>query len=577
MKKNVFITMALAAGLALTACNGEDYLENIPVEEILQQNVSPLTRGVVDPTTVEQFRRTYGVGFSYDGLWGEKCNLKDIRCQVFDLAKVNALSYEICEDLVLTSTDNQTKFEQTCSFSKSAYEQSVDFHADVNANLILINGKGEGKVSMWEGGQTNSFFCVSSAISPALSVRLEGASLAALIEDGRTEILSKNFLECCKWMETHTSELVVDSFLQRYGSHVVTYAVMGGRLDIEMRMNLDSLLDVTDTKVLGDLSMAEIVKMKAESESHKKELNLMNSAECRISICGGDVSLIPSSMMHFNFNEKPDLSSYATAWMASIKYDPDDYQNSNLEMTDMEIMPIWDFIPNKEVADRVKKRVMGSTADLLREVGYQNGVNTEINLSIESVNCKLANSRNFQSFKNAPMVNVICAGRYVASICWERIEDIDPHNDVKVVYPVYDREVNLSSGMCIHNGTAYQVRNLRNGYSVTKVGEAQDNKMYLNGGVPGITRFENVNYVQSYNLPAIELANSVKSDGSVGAQNIYQVYKSGLDFLLNNKDGKAQKGNVSGLPNWEYNRYYDRMVRNKTYKYYWNPKEINHQ
>jgi hypothetical protein len=175
------------------------------------------------------------------------------------------------------------------------------------------------------------------------------------------------------------------------------------------------------------------------------------------------------------------------------------------------------------------------------------------------------------------MVNVICAGRYVASICWERIEDIDPHSDVKVVYPVYDREVNLSSGMCIHNGTAYQVRNLRNGYSVTKVGEAQDNKMYLNGGVPGITRFENVNYVQSYNLPAIELANSVKSDGSVGAQNIYQVYKSGLDFLLNNKDGKAQKGNISGLPNWEYNRYYDRMIRNKDYKYYWNPKEINYQ
>lgn len=578
-QKSLVFAIGLAVVLALTACSDDRSLDSQiakSYEDYVEHSTSPLTRAVDDPTTVEQFRRTYGVGFSYDGLWGEKCNLKDIRCQVLDLAKLREVGSEVCEELVTPSTDNATKIDHYSSFSRSAYEQSVDFRADVKANLILINGKGEGKVSVWEGGQTNSFYSVSTVTSPALSVKLETPSIQALIEEGRTELLSKNFLECCKWMETHTDPMVVDSFLRRYGSHVVTTATMGGRLDIEMKMELDSVLNVVDTRVLGDLSVLEIVKIKSESESSKKELKLMNSADCRVSIIGGDISLIPSNLLHFSFADRPDLSTYATQWMSSIKYDPDNFEKSNLEMTDMEVTPIWEFIPNKQVAERVKNHVVSSTVDLLREAGYQNGVNTEINLLMNNLEVRLGDKPTSVSVSNAKMANVVCAGRYVASICQERIEEIDANEDVTVVYPIYDRELNLSSGLCIHKGAVYQVRNLRNGFSVSKVGVSKDNKMYLNGGVPSTQHYDNVNYVESHTLPAMEWPNAIRPNGKMGNENLFLVYKSGREFWLTTRQGNEQKGSISGLPNWEYNRHYDRMIRNTDYKYYWNPKEINY-
>ena len=565
--------MALAM-LAIGCSNdGFDESDQLAAQET---EVSPLSRGVEPATSLPAFRRTYGVGFSYDALYGEKCNMKDIRCQVFDLDKIEAMKNSVGEKLFFVTRDNEIEIKTLSTFNRSEYVQNTDFYADVSANLILINGKGEGSVSLWEGGETNDFFCSTKVISPAMKVYLSPQSLRDyVVEDGHRELLSKNFLECCQWLEKHHEDVVIDSFLRRYGTHVVTSATVGGRLDILMKMKLDSLLDVMDTRVLGNLSVAEIVKLKGSTESHSKELSLMNSAECHITIRGGNLSLIPADLLHFTFNKRPDLETYAKEWVKSLVYDPDDFQGSNLELCDMGIKPIWDFMPNQEIAKKVKTRVLGSAVELMRELGYQNGVCTAVDLS-DRVTCSILEK---QTTINQPaMANVICAGRYVASICRERVPAIDKNNDVKVLYPIYDRQVNLSSGFCIANGTAYRIRNMRDGYAVDTLGATTETKIYLNCGAPGTAHYANVNYLNSYVVAGIEVPYSVKKDGQIDTSRpYYQVKKSGREFLLWNADGSAQKtGRIEGLPNWTYDSKRNCMVRNEGYKYYWNPKEVSY-
>lgn len=572
MKIRTFLLMFAVVGLAACTDDTDELLQQAWQEQ--EEGVSPFTRAAIDPTTLEDFRRTYGVGFSYDALYGEKCNMKDIHCQVIDYQAVKNSEKNYDEQLLRATKDNESTISTITSFSRSEYTQYVHAHADVDAKLIIVNGNAEGEVSFWEDGVVNKFFCESRYNAQAMSMRLEHRSIRQLIKEGKTELLTKNFREAVNWLAKHPGDEVVDSFIQRYGTHLVTQAKIGGSIVVTMRMSLDSVLSVSDVKMLGKLSVSDVLKLEGSSESYKKELSLMNEADCDVTVKGGDLSKIPNEMLHFTFGKHPNLNTFVTSWVSSLKYDFHSVQNSNMELIDMQVQPIWDYIPNADVANRIKKRVTGTASELIKEQGYQNGVSTEITLP-SSVTCKMGGTS--ATFNSPAMVNVIAAGRYVASICRERVKAIDANNDVLVVYPIYDRQLNLSSGFCIHGGKAYTVRTSNDGHFVEEVGATSSTKVYMNLGVLSDVRYDNLTYQPSHNVIAYEWPYIIKQDGSVdSSQPYYLTYKNGLDFYLRDKNGSEQSGQLEAIPNWSYDSGKKRMVRNDDYRYYWNTKEVSY-
>lgn len=575
--KILIAALAIAAGF--TACSDDaddDLLSGMPAQESAAEGVSPFSRAAIDPTTLDDFRRTYGVGFSYDALYGEKCNMKDIRCQVIDYSSIKNSASLYNEQLLRATKNNGAYVSSHAYFSKSEYTQNTCFKADVDGNLIIVSGKAEGTVSIWESGVVNKFYCESRYDAQAMEMALSHYSVVELVQDGHTELLTKNFREAIDWMAKHTEAEVVDSFIMRYGTHVVTKAKIGGCIKVNMTLDLDSVLNVRDVKALGEISVLEMVKYKSQSENFKKELQLMNKADCEVTIKGGDLSKVPNELLHFTFGQRPDLTSFVTSWVASLNYDQHNVSKSNMELIDMDVEPIWDYIPNADVAKRVKQRVVGTAADLLKDQGYQNGVTTEITLP-SSVTCKMAGKQT--TFQQPAMYDVISAGRYVASVCRERINAIDSKNDVLVVYPIYDRQLNLSSGYCIHGGKGYRVRNAAEGYYVSadSLATSVGDRIYLNVGVPSGVKYNNLTYQPSYNVIAYEWPYIINKDGSTNSgQTYYLTYKNKLRFYLRDTSGKEQSGKLDAVPNWTYNPIQQRMVRNNDYHYYWNPKEVSY-
>lgn len=570
MKIKTFLLMLAAVGLAACTDDSDELLQ-----QVQEEGVSPFTRAAIDPTTLADFRRTYGVGFSYDALYGKKCDMKDIHCQVLDYAAVQAALDKYGQRLLRASKSNNVYTSENYSFSKSEYTQNMYFKADADANLILVNGSAEANVSIWESGEVNKFYCESRYDAQAMSMALDYESVKELVVTQKhTELLSANFREAVDWLAKHQGDAVIDSFIMRYGTHLVTSSKIGGCLIVDIRMELDSVLTVTDVKALGEVSAMEMVKYNSSSEKFKKELTLMNSADCQVTIKGGDLSKIPNDMLHFTFGKRPKLDTYVSSWVATLNYDINSPEKSNMEIIDMEVEPIWDFIPNAAVADRVKKRVVGTASTLIKEQGYQNGVTTEISLP-QSVSCKMGGKS--ATFNSPAMTNVIAAGRYVASICRERVNQIDAAHDVYVVYPIYDRQLNLSSGFCIYNGKAYKVRNATAGFYVEEVGAAKSNKVYMNLGVLSDVRYDNLPYQTSHNVIAYEWPYVLKKDGGVDTSNPYYLtYKNGLKFYLRNTNGSEQSGKLEAIPNWSYDSGSKRMVRNDDYHYYWNTKEVSY-
>ena len=564
------------AALVLAACADDvDVLE--PVSVTLP-TASPFTRAAQeDSMTIADFRRSYGVGFSYDGIWGEPCNFRDVHSRVFDLTAMRQYSAENNEDLFSSTTTNEATIRCTTAFNHSQYKQETTFYADLDANLIVFNGQVQASSSIYEEGETNNFLCDVEYVAPSMTMDLQEASISTLVKDmGHTELLTPNFRECIDWMDKHRDDATIDSFLVCYGSHIVASAAVGGSITIHMNMEHDSLITIYSSQVLGEATIANIMNSTTESEEYKKEMNLLNSADCSVEIKGGDLSAIPNELMHFTFGQSPDLSTYVADWQKSINYDPLDYAHNNLEMTDMQIKPIWNFIPNEDVARLVQLRVEGSASDLISESGYQNYVNTSFQLP-SSVTCTLGGQS--KTFNNPAVTNVIASGRYVATICRETIELPDQGQQaVQVVYPVYNQQVNQRSGYTTFGGNAYKVCWLKDQCHVEKDTvnvPAADGTIYMTYGVPGSVSFANVKYQPCHMVIGYEWPLAIGIGGAVDmSKPYYLTYKQGTDFLLRNADGSEQSGNLDGLPNWSVQN--NRMVRNKEYYYYWNPNEINY-
>ena len=99
----IFLTVLTALGLS--ACYGDYAVPSIQSD--IPESGSPFTRALQqDALTMQDFRRCYGVGFSYDGVWGQRCNLRDVHCRVFDFDAVKRKSQEVHERLYRFSSNN---------------------------------------------------------------------------------------------------------------------------------------------------------------------------------------------------------------------------------------------------------------------------------------------------------------------------------------------------------------------------------------------------------------------------------------------------------------------------------------
>ncbi len=541
-------------------------------------NCSPFTRAIADTMTIADFNRTYGVGFSYDGIWGEQCNMRDVHSAVIDLGAVRKWEQEEewHSPLFYSTQESEYTSKVQTAYSHSEYVQKIVVHADVNAKLIVFNGNVSGSLTIWEGGETNDFYCSVNYCTPSMQMTLRDGNIRSLIKRGRTDLLTPNFRDAIEWMDKHDSDAAIDSFLVTYGSHVVTRSKVGGSLDILIKMKRDSLVDIDSKQILGDAVIKGILKTSEDNQDTKKVLNMLNSADCSITVRGGDLSTMPNHLLHFSFGECPNLSEHIDKWAATLNYSPDAYASNNLEMTDMEITPIWEYIPNKEVARRVRLRVETTADELIRYAGYQNFTNTSFPLP-QSVTCKIGGKNT--TFNNPAIVNVIASGRYIATICREQINLPELGiTEVQVVYPIYNQQVNLSSGFTTYNDKSYRVCWF-NGICKVKTDTLNtpqpDNIIYMTYGVPGTIKYSNISYQPSNTVIGYEWPMSIMENGGVDtAKPYYLTYKNGTDFLLRSTDGTEQSGTLNGLPNWSYNN--GRMVRNREYYYYWNPNEVNY-
>lgn len=524
------------------------------------------------------FLRDHAVGYSYNAVSGDSYSLDDVRCQVVNRAELDRLTDVSKYFLYSTNVEQTATLEGNVYNSFTQYVQNSNLKADGEAGITLIAG-GEAKYecSIFEDGITDCYIVDAQNKISSGSYRIQTDAIMELAKANPT-VLTASFRDAVRQVAVASDKnylACVDSFINTYGTHVVTYAEVGGSLNVLVQLDVKRYKTVENTEatltadVLKGMFKASM-SGSGSSDSYKK----LEDAKCHVKILGGNVELLDelTNMNYYRTNQVD--ASVLNKWQESVVFDPNDYEKSTASVIRMDFTPIYKFVNDPTAKKRIRSVVKGATQDLIDLLGNRNFVNVSFPYTPQTIYYILG-SQTKKSCKSPDVTNLVYAGRHVATICSEQVKAIDSSQKVRVVYPIYEGRIQLNNGLCAHKGRVYNVAWKDDECIVTDKGEVNNETMvYITAGIPSFTAYDNITYSKAHLVPDLEIEYPFLVDGTYNTKSTpYFVKKDkGCFYLPETKN----KSSITSIPNWAYDKASKMMKRNDDYVYIYNPNELKY-
>ena len=515
--------------------------------------------------------RHHALGFSYQAISGEKCNVGDVMCQVLNL------DYLERNRLCITSDETETVNSSYVQRGVADYVHGTTWQTNLSTDLVLYQGEKRKQHFLIETINdstlimNNTLGLRTSQSSIRLDQLLDSEDMPGELSEHTDEVLSENFRYALrKLMADRANVAVIDSFLNIFGTHVVTSVDIGGTCDLSVKTSkrlvstyLEEQEYSKDAVNLFFKKMESIEKLSNQTSYR----NLFKTAEIDLKVRGGDLSHFDRLIADPSFDNAQASYGNYKAWTESLVKNVGKGWDEGAELIDMEVTPIYEFIPDKDLAKRVKVRMEASAQDMRDLYGDRNFTNAKLNIpyfgniSYGFIPCVLSN-KDMRRFKNG-FLHVVPDGagepsKIVAATYKEYIPELvkDAHTwPIYVTYPVYENRIQLTEGIATFNRRLARVKWLYDRYEVQVLENClllyYDADLYLYQGrlfdkKPGIPGIEWSDVVL---MPDYAWAGSVGSDGSISqSTSVHPVIKLFDKFYLKDNTSK-----IFNLPGWHYN------------------------
>ena len=561
------------------------------------------TRSLSQSSRLE-LKRKFGIGFSYDAVYGGKCDINSIKCHALNVDEL--LKHNIAREFPLDRLKDTTCIAHT--FSEFCH--AANLTGEASGDVIIYTADYSKVASIYEHGLDTVVYISNSKNIERRGVSLNTEEIHEIKNDPERFLTPSFRYGIEKIRKTPVEEvMVVDSFVNIYGTHIVTSVTIGASLKLELKTRRGLFVDYKSEEIMTREKLNILFK-KTESTSTKEEYEFMRqvleSSTIDLRVRGGDVSVFNSLLTDPSPTNSTATEETVTRWIDSLEDDSENGEYGNLALIDMSVMPIWEFISDEQVAKRVKTRILADAPSMQELYGNRNWVNTSIDLSktkwVDTYFNRWDKETWLCGFSDPYVVNVIAANRIVASVCREWIPEIDSDTLVTVVYPIYENSIDIGSGVGIDaECNVWSVSWRYNKFKVKKIGKASSPlpMVYLNFGTVETKPVSGEKYMKGNFIIGYERPGNINVTNGQMNDRWFTVRKFLGDFYLEN----AVRYN--NLPNWEYcespveypsySSYMDddlyemvglkingrtgaenlgnRMVRNYDYKYYLNKKE----
>ncbi len=571
--------LAAALLLCLAACS--DDLTELPLAPddgagaaSVWHSPEVLTRA----QTQAYFLRDHAVGYSYNALEGRDCSIDDVRCQVVNRDELNRLADSSAYFLYTVNNEQQVSASGSVYHSVTEYVQNAFLKATAEAKITLIGGgEAKAKCNIFEDGVEDCLIVQASDNVTSGTYRMDAYAVAEVAQE-HPEVLTAPFREAVRQVAAAPESqwlACVDSFINLYGTHVVTAAEMGGSLDVLVQVNEKRFKtkEEMDVELSADV-LAGLFKGAWASNKTSADYEFLQDARCNITVRGGDVSLLDRLTNLSAYSVAATDTSVLALWQRSVVFDANDFTKSTAAVIDMDFTPIYELVTEPVARKRLATVIDGDVQGLIDLMSNRNFVNVSFPYNQREVNSVEGNG-DFISFTDPDVTDIIFAGRHVATICKERVADINAAKDVRVIYPIYEGRIQLANGLAWHDGHAYRVAWRGEQCTVTDLGEqSYTSTVYVTAGVPSFTAYENIHYDATHLLPGLEFDTPFLPDGTFNDDaEIYPVQKNGGYFYLINLYGSST---ITGIPHWSYDTQTKMMKRDDDYIYIYNPNEMHY-
>ena len=529
-----------------------------------------------DVSSRASFLRNFGVGYSYDAVRGSFCDWRDIRCQVVNRGELERLQEEHGELMMRVVSAPSSTVHSKFSYSKRDYIANVQLNLTVRVNLGLYNKEKRRRQYFIEDGVEESFFYTLDETITKVDAFISDGNVLFYYELGYESLLTDSFKNAVLHLEDCPEGIMapVDSFLNVYGTHVITEAWLGGRIRVDMQNHLWRYKDFAKE---GAWTSDEFIDI-ATGKGSKDEYTWVEDSRLNITAWGGDQTSLTGLLGEHNPDGNPNFSPDGiSAWRTSLVYDADNEIRSNLEMVDMRLRPIWEFAEVISPYSASLIRIAATKDAALQQelLGNANFFDVAFPIRYESAGCSWrieTNSWNHYTATDGgelPLtVNIVSGGRYVAAVCHEQIDG----KDLWVCYPIYEGRINQLCGLGVDAANAvYKVQWLDGNATVTLVeDEVAADKFYITAGEVCVSPTEGVTYAESHPMAYVELNGGVQPAGTYSAE-LLPGFKYGQQFYVmgNRSDSLVgyEEAEEFGPPFFR---------RKDNYVYIYNPNEIRY-
>jgi len=596
---HIIVLLTILSGLS--ACNDEPLYEpDSPMNEAFNSDEFWYTRTLSRAQKLE-LKRKFGLGFSYDAIYGGKCDMGFIRCQVLDMDALqdDGLLKKYPKNVVVDSTAVAHSFSDYC--------QITDLTTQVSGGVVVFGAEYKAMSAIFEHGMDTTVCFFNKRNIERQRLMIDTLHLSDMTHQEIDRLITPSFRYGIEKIKRTDREnyLVVDSFINIFGSHVIIDVNIGAQLTLDVKTRSGIFYDyISETKITKEkLNLLFVKKEKTHTEADEKFIKqVVSNSTMELKVKGGDLSCFNSLIVNPSTTNPAANEETLTNWSRSLCEDEENPFNSNLELIDMRVAPIWMFIPDDEVAARVKSRIIADAPTMQELFGNKNWINCRIPFDIPKVTNYYSNGSKTTTVEKPWVVNTVASNRILATICKEWIPEISREESVCVIYPVYENKVNIASGLCRHKGKLYNVSWRYDRFVVQEIETKESSDYaYLTFGCLSFSPTEGQSYQDVKYLLGYEWPGSIGTNGNITNTSWYATRKFLGDFYL---DTDKQ---FSNLPNWEYvksgntSKYYEkdlttdkpfelsgiklsgrsgtanmnkRMVRSDGYKYYINKREM---
>ena len=304
-------------------------------------------------------------------------------------------------------------------------------------NILFYNKKVTKFKRVDEYDKTQSSFGFSSLSKTVASRYVDEGKLESIIRSGK-DIFTTDFRKQYDMVNSQPSQQNIENLINKFGTHLVVYADLGGRLDYMVNFRSQE----TSRETIEKYMKYKNGKQKENRETEEASHNVYSNGSLSYDIYGGSEEAIR------NLTSNPRTSdiynqidpSLLNGWLQSIRAD----DNKSLSMVHCLLLPIWQLFTNPTARSEIISYILvlarqegGTLGARLEELSLDNYYRLDITKEME----KWGNGTDNTLVKLVYLNNMP-----KMEICNEYVPELRGDRRVTIFYPIYRNVTNIRRG-----------------------------------------------------------------------------------------------------------------------------------